>query len=1017
MEKNLEKNIKRYLKRKTKITLGFVVSFLITGAVGYAEVINFEKTAKNNNLDNNDIIQEIIIKDNETVTINNTGIILGSNLSEITNSGTINVLNNAGIISGKSNKQYGYGIYNIGKIISLNNQGIISENTIELAMGIWNKELTSQIDELNNLGIITANSSKKYGYAINNYGTIFTLNNSGMIFGNSNENLGYGIYINGDINTLNNNGAISRNSNKDYGYGIYNLKTITDFDNNGIISGNSAESNGCGIVNTYGKIITLDNNGIIFGYGTTSGYGGIRNARKITSLHNNGIIFGKTSAVFNNAGKIETFDNFGLLANKDINKYIVDRTDVTNYGLMFTAKDDGTYEIDSSTQTHSSDKVINAKLTSDAKGTESISVDNYNDKYINGITDTLKVEKDAEIKNSVINGYTNAVVFAEGEHSLTLTGTTVNGGLSNISDTENSLGIAILGSESKDKLTLSNESIVNGNINLGAGDDILSLDSTVQINGNLNGGEGKDNLTFTSSLIKSSEEKNINILYDITGFENTTVDTKVTLFEKTITDKGDIKNLSAQLGDITIKENGELVLRVDGTEKDTVGKVTGHALYENKGSITAEDGGKLTLNSIGFGEVEVIDFKDTDLSNLKDEDIKLSSVLHKGKIEEDNTITVSAKKDLEDLDITNYDKLNKIYHSIVKSENLDKFTVEEEQYGAFTKYLHDIYAGNPYAYSSELSRKTMGIMRNLADKDLKPEINKWAVYGGLTHIDGGTENSYYGKGYYTYDIGSRDISADTKINGGYFKAEYGKSDTTITGIIFGGNNSETEIGASKVEGDSFYFGAYAKKYLNNFRFTLGAGFKHGDYKADRTAVGYDEITETRKYDSNYHDRGFDIYGDIKYSKEIGNNFFFEPSFTLSYTYLDQDGAKDEKGVLAIETDSKNFEYSSGEINLDLRKEIKSDKFTHSFTAGVSYERMLSGYDEEYISGRIKGENKKGTDFDILVPEKEKDIFSLNAKYELETEKGILFDVKGSYRFEHDSNQNEWIIGTGIGYRF
>ncbi len=614
--------------------------------------------------------------------------------------------------------------------------------------------------------------------------------------------------------------------------------------------------------------------------------------------------------------------------------------------------------------------------------------------------------KENSLTNSTVNGYTNAVVFDKAGGELTLDNSIINGGVA-----ENSF--LVKGQSGNDILSLSNKTIINGNINLGEENDNLNIDNTVQLNGTLDGGTGnKDTLTFNSSATKSSSDKNINILYDIKGFEETNIDTSVTLFEKTVGDNGEIKNLTAQLGNITIAKNGELTLRVDGTKKDTEGKVTGHALYGNKGSITAENGGKLTLNTFGFGEAEVIDFKDTDLAKLKDEDIKLSSALHSGEIGENNTITVSAKKDLEDLDVANYEKLNKIYHGILNSKNLDKFTVSEEQYGAFTKYLHDIYAANPYAYSSELSRKTMSMMKNLADKDLNPELNKWAIYGGLTHTDGGTENSYYGKGYYTYDIGSRDISADTKISGGYFKAEYGKADTVTTGIIFGGNNSETEIGASKVEGDSFYFGTYAKKYINNFRFTLGAGFEHGDYKADRVAIGYDGITETRKFSENYHDRGFNIYGNTKYSKELGNNFFFEPSLTLEYSYVDQDGAS-EDGVLAMETDSKTFDYMTGTLNLDLRKEINKDKFTHSLTAGVSYERMLSGYDEEYITGRMKG----GTDFDILVPEKEKDIFSLNAKYELETEKGFIFDVKGSYRFEHDTNKDEWIVGTGIGYKF
>jgi len=308
----------------------------------------------------------------------------------------------------------------------------------------------------------------------------------------------------------------------------------------------------------------------------------------------------------------------------------------------------------------------------------------------------------------------------------------------------------------------------------------------------------------------------------------------------------------------------------------------------------------------------------------------------------------------------------------------------------------------------------MGMFKDSAlSKDLMPRVNKWAVYGGLTHVDGGTKDSFYGKGYYTYDIGSRDIEADTKITGAFAQFEYGKSETLKTGFIFGGNSSETEIGASKVEGDSFYFGAFAKKYLNDFRFTLGAGFQHGDYKADRTALGYG-VTDTRSYSENYYDRGFNIYGDVKYSKELGNNFYFEPGLNIEYSYVDQDGADEGSEVLAIETDSRYFDYTTAEVNLDIKKIIPAENANHVFTAGMSYERFLSGYDEEYITGRMKD---NGTDFDILVSEKEKDNFALNLKYEFEKENGFIFDIKGQYRFEHGNNEEEWIAGIGAGYRF
>ena len=111
------------------------------------------------------------------------------------------------------------------------------------------------------------------------------------------------------------------------------------------------------------------------------------------------------------------------------------------------------------------------------------------------------------------------------------------------------------------------------------------------------------------------------------------------------------------------------------------------------------------------------------------------------------------------------------------------------------------------------------------------------------------------------------------------------------------------------------------------------------------------------------------------------------------------------------------------MGVDLKKVIPHEKGKSTLSAGVSYTRLLNGAGEENITGRFKG--KGATDFDILVAHKNKHSIGLNAKYALELESGILFDVKGSYSFERDShnesgknrNKGEWIVGAGLGYKF
>ena len=374
-----------------------------------------------------------------------------------------------------------------------------------------------------------------------------------------------------------------------------------------------------------------------------------------------------------------------------------------------------------------------------------------------------------------------------------------------------------------------------------------------------------------------------------------------------------------------------------------------------------------------------------------------------------------------------YKQLNKIYHGILSVEDLiENFNVDDEGLVLFLDYLNNIYAGNPYSYSSELSRKSAGMFRDIVvDNIFRPETNKWMIYGGLAHVDGGTKDTYYGKGYYTTDIGSSDMDADTKITGAYMLGEYGVSDTLTSGVVIGGNKLKSNLSnGSKVDGSAMYLGAYAKKYVGNLKITAGAGFQYGDYDADRMAVNRvasDETKAVMKYSDNYNDITYDIYLNGRYSHQVGDNLFLEPYATLSYTYIDQDGANEGSKTLAIETDSKSFDYTVGKVGVDIKKVIPHEKGKSTLSAGVSYTKILDGSDEEHITGRFKG----GSDFDILVAHKNEHSIGLNAKYALELENGVLFDVKGTYSVERDSHNNsgknrtkgEWIVGVGLGYKF
>ncbi|WP_462425879.1 autotransporter family protein [Fusobacterium varium] len=1052
MIEKIMKAVKRGNKRRGRnITIGAVIGFLLscTAVMGEDKVqldiaVNDGKIKFNGEEYNSETHKfldntfdgetytnnEVIFKETSDMFDTSIGIKLA--LSDK----TINIINN-GIIAAKGGGGHSRGI-NIG---------------------------SGTIGILTNNGLVLAYSSDG-SYGIENSGKIITLINNGLIYGYDTGSSAYGIKNNGTITTLINNKLIISS-----GSGIGNDGTIgtlvTSGASNGISSNNS-------------RIGSLLNNGVIVSDGTETGIYTAGKSTEMDNLNNLGVVYGEKNAISNTVngvaqGTIKSAKNYGILVNGSDKNEVLDGLDIVdspttdanklvNYGLIIKNNGEGTieagaggdqdilfYDIEENIMGERKVKVENVTEKNDDKS-NSFEGDKENH-ILNALKNTYKVgdkNDEAEVKGSIINAYGTAVVFEEANKQLTLSGTIVNGGIDGNATISGSGGEDTLIFQSGEinytdkgvEKSATQNTIVNGNINMGGGADTLTIGAGTIINGALDGGDNKakDTLNFgisSGAKSNSADSQGINIMHNISNFENININTNVTLFNRTFKADGTVEELKvAGVESIKIGKDGNLILRINGTSGNS------HALSSNTGGVIDSDGGKLLLALNGVSDGTTIDMGmelGAGLYGVENNDIKYrdlftletTSLLHSvSKNEQDNTkVTVISKSTLplspDTPEDVNYEKLNKIYQSMRVVDGVKEFNVDsDEKLSTFLGYLNDIYAGNPYSYSSELSRKSVGMFRDIAtESQFKPELNKWLIMGGLTHVDGGTKDTYYGKGYYTYDIGSVDMDADTKITGAYMLGEYGVSDTLTYGVLIGGNKLKSDLSnGSKVDGDALYMGAYAKKYVGNLKVTGGLGLQYGDYDADRFAAGKG-ITETRSYSDNYNDMTYDIYLNGRYSHNIGNNLFLEPYGTLSYTYIKQDSADEGNKVLAIETDSKSFDYTAAKMGLDLKKVIPHEKGKSTLSAGVSYTRLLNGADEENITGRFKGEN--ATDFDILVAHKNEQSIGLNAKYALELENGILFDVKGSYSLERDSykgtgknrNKGEWIVGAGIGYKF
>ena len=945
----------------------------------------------------------------------------------------VNFVNNGsitGIMNSKTTSGYGYGIHNSAEMGNIENTGVISGSG-------------SGSNAAYSYGIFNA-SSKKIGN-IENTGVISGSNNG------QNDSNGFGIVNNNsaEMGNITNTGVISgfgSGRGSTYAFGIYNNNSnssddgkIGNITNTGIISGSAA-----GIYN---------NNSDSSGDGKTG------------NITNTGVIYGKTNAIKNNNGTIGTVDNYGILATQGSS--IIDGSTGTekNYGLYIgengkiTVGDEKLgdksievvvgYDKDGE-EIKKSMTIRNAELNEkDKTKTESFvlagEIEKYDNSILNGKDETLKVsEGNHELKDSIINAYETAVVMDSNDSTLILNNTVANGGAEEDGDVPT---IEIKGKSNT--LTLKGESIVNIGaensvaITVGGENNVLVLEGNAKVNGEMKS-------TGTNNLISlnGNAGNGINILHNISDFSNMNIDNKVTFFEE-------VKVTGTEK--VTIAETGTLNLRLKNTgDKETVGgesipKAT-HAFSDNTGMIIQGEGnGKNTAGTLNFvtngiGKKIYVNMGNVELKNLY---FRTNSIIDKyefiGTEANVKGIIIGAGETLAGIyrpentrkDSHRYESLNNIYKGIYSStddnlnalrvlissneklgNNYDENLNDEEQLKNLLSYLGSIYTGTPYSFSSELSRKSMGMFRDIVtENQFKLNLNQWLVMGGLTHRDGGTKDSYYGQNYHGFDTGTADVDVDMKLTGAYALGKYGYSENVSLGVTAGGNKSEAKLPMSKVKGNSGYIGAFAENYRGNLTLKAGAGIQYSEYDADRATLG------GHSYSDKYSDMAYDIYLNGRYSHNIGENLFLEPYGTLSYTYIKQDSADEGSKVLAIETDSKSFDYTAAKVGVDLKKVISHEKGKSTLSAGVSYTRLLTGADEENITGRFKGEN--ATDFDILVAHKNEQSIGLNAKYALELENGILFDVKGSYSLEKDShngtgknrNKGEWIVGAGIGYKF
>ena len=559
MEKNLEKSLKRYLKRKVKITTAFLVAFLLGSLSTYGKII-----AKYDNA-------------SQTVKFYRNGVDV---TQEILKSGSIT-----------GNATDGF-IWN-------NDKTLLEGIEIEGSLTSDGKKFT-----VKNNGKILGDDAKpgeEYaGYGISSQ-ALAKVENNGIIAGNSgggrgHSSNGFVVEYQKQLSGIDNNGIISGKYGGQYssGNGIYfdgGETRLTDLNNNGTIKGETTgnDSNGNGIyLNGWSGLTNLKNTGLIKG----TSYGIKIDNREITNFNNYGVIGGKIGAISKDASYAKNQNNYGLLLSGS-----GESVALVESGEK-TSEQNGKTIINGVTDDKSA---LSSLGVSDLSGkTDNLIINVAGNKNANGeILNSFNINSEnLTLTNSSINGYENAVTLSNGK--LTLNGTTVNAG-------EN----AVTGSAGDETLNLEANSIINGNIDLGTGQDTISVDSST-VNGKviLNGGKFTSQGTTVINGDISTNGADINIR------ETSKINGNIDILKGDVTFGDNISvNGNINFGDA----EGKIIVGENFGTNNFTGKITGNLANGILGAnyVIYDDTGVSNLNNQLqiFNGIKTVQLKD-DVNNI-----------------------------------------------------------------------------------------------------------------------------------------------------------------------------------------------------------------------------------------------------------------------------------------------------------------------------------------------------------------------------------------------------------------
>lgn len=818
------------------------------------------------------------------------------------------------------------------------------------------KELAKVMDEKNKSDHIAANVHTETGVVASGNGisindgkedgvVLGSLKNSGVISGET------------EIHHGNSQRKYSRIAHKNSGAGIAVGGNVEGkIENTGIISGTEfallakgKRSDAYGlkkedIIYESGFKGGVDNYGILAGRIIIGGYQSAH-----TGSH------GEWGAIEEEYGYFETiykdkdhYNNKGIFLvldrNGEVKKVIGRNEDATYNGrtVKNVLDKDGTYEGDTS------NKIINGV------GKDGVVV--------------TKENQNKNIENSIVNGFKNAIKV-EKNGLVKISNSTINA---------NGFGksYAILGDEGANEVEITNKSIINGKIDLGAGDDRLTLSGNYRLNREVDLGKGNNTLAFGKK-----ENTTISTLsYSTFG----TSSTNTSVFNGTVNNanKVEVNENTAFSSSSRINGVNELNLAngktLDYYFVDKENQAFAELAKSNR-NLKVNGSGKVNLvpigNKVQIGyEKDLLGFSFGNNLLKPNNNGGTTPPSNNGRMtppnnNPGNNIPGNRGGFFIDPRLTPFDRYSKgafdAYIADYKSTGIDFLKDYKSSQEVFKNYLYNLTNNNPVGYLKDSAIDTV-----LAYHKTNANSN-FAKKGQIT-VSGETfniRNKYYENNKVVSNGASAEIS-------------YGTSDNTNIGLNIGGGQSKVKTSNENLKSEVLVLGVNAEYKVKNFSW--------------KNEISYGRI-KPKKYSAL---DTYSLYSQLGYNIPLSETWSLTPKVSVFLSKVKQK----EMTVNNIKVAKDDDTFVETTVGTELNKKFMFGNNGINFGLGVDYS-MVKDLDDSkahFVGG--------STEFDLRNYDR-KNRATAEIKFGYEHISGII----ATFRIR--KNKDITSSGFGIGYKF